>query len=55
MDVLIVAKGAFQTGVLKGIKDIAFNSTTQVYTLTKSDNSTVTYSAELYYLVLLWK
>lgn len=54
MTVLIVSKTAMSSGEIKSVKNIAFNSSTNVYTLTLEDNTTQTYSAVNYYLTVLW-
>lgn len=54
MTVLLVFKTGFQSGTFTGVKNIAYDPGTQIYTITKSDNTTVTYSGTQYYLVLLW-
>ena len=54
MDVILIHKTAFTTGEFRGLKSIAFDSATQNYTLTKSDNTTATYSAVTYYIQFIW-
>lgn len=54
MHIMLIAKTDFQTGGFKDCKSIAFDAATQNYTITKSDNTTVTYSANLYYVSILW-
>lgn len=54
MDVILISKVAFVTGEFKGVKSIAFDESTQLYTITKSDNTTATYSAVSYYLQIVW-
>lgn len=54
MDVILISKVAFVSGEFKGVKSIAFDESTQLYTITKSDNTTATYSAVSYYLQIVW-
>ena len=54
MTVLIVSKTAMASGELKPVKNIAFDSATNMYTLTYENNTTQTYSAAQYYLTVLW-
>lgn len=54
MTVLIVSKTAMSSGEIKSVKNIAFDSSTNVYTLTLENNTTQTYSAVNYYLTVLW-
>lgn len=54
MDVILISKTAFVSGEFKGVKSIAFDDTTQLYTITKADNTIVTYSAVTYYLQIIW-
>ena len=54
MTVLIVAKTAMSSGEITPVKNIAFDSATNMYTLTLENNTTQTYSAANYYLTVLW-
>lgn len=54
MNIAVVGKSSISSGTFLSIKNIAYNATTHMYTLTKSDDTTVTYSSDLYYLVILW-
>lgn len=54
MDVIIIAKNGFAIGELRDVKNIAYNSSTMYYTLTKADNTTVQYSGVDYYLQFIW-
>ena len=54
MDVILISKTAFVSGEFKGVKSIAFDEATQLYTITKADDTTVSYSAVTYYLQLIW-
>lgn len=54
MHVLVIAKAQMSCGEFNGVKSITYNSATQVYTLTLSDDSTQTYSRATYYITLLW-
>lgn len=54
LDILLIHKTGFTTGEFRGVKSVAFDSATQLYTITKSDSSTVQYSAVSYYIQFLW-
>ena len=54
VDIILIHKTAFTTGEFRGVKSIAFNASTQVYTITKSDDTTATYSAVTYYIQFIW-
>ena len=54
MNVAVIAKSNISSGTYLNLKSIAYNSTTRQYTLTRSDDTTVTYSSDTYYLVILW-
>ena len=54
MDIIIMHKIAFSTGEFKGVKNIAYDPATMMYTITKSDNTTVQYSSTTYYLQFIW-
>lgn len=54
MTVLIVSKTTMQSGELKSVKNIAYDASTRVYTLTYENNTTQTYSGDLYYVTMLW-
>ena len=54
MTVLVVSKTVMQSGELKDVKNIAYDASTRVYTLTYADNTTHTYSGDLYYVTMLW-
>lgn len=54
MHILLVSKTDLQSGAFKDCKSVAFDASTQIYTITKADNTTATYSASLYYLSILW-
>lgn len=54
MNVILIHKTAFTTGEFRALKNISFNATTQTYTFTKSDDSTVSYSATDYYVQFIW-
>lgn len=54
MTVLIVSKTTMQSGELKSVKNIAFDASTRVYTLTYENNTTQTYNGDLYYVTMLW-
>lgn len=54
MHILLIGKTTFQTGGFEDCKSIAYNTATHLYTITKSDNTTVTYSSDLYYVSILW-
>ena len=52
--ILLISKTDFQSGGFKDCKSVVFDAATQIYTITKADNTTVTYSASLYYISILW-
>lgn len=52
MDILIISKTTFNCVELDGIKNISFSSSS--FTITKSDDSTVTYSKDDYLLSIKW-
>lgn len=54
MNVILIHKTSFATGEFRDLKSIAYDAATYMYTLTKSDNTTVTYSATTYYLQFIW-
>lgn len=54
MTVIVIHKTLFTTGEYRGVKNIAFNSATQVYTLTLADDSTTTFNAGNFYLQFIW-
>lgn len=54
LNVAVIAKSNISSGTYLNLKSIAYNSTTRQYTLTRSDDTTVTYSSDTYYLVMLW-
>lgn len=54
MVVLIVSKTTMQSGEFKNVTNIAFNSSTNQFTITYGSGTTATYSADLYYLTVLW-
>lgn len=54
VDIIIMHKIAFSTGEFRGVKNIAYDPVTMMYTITKSDNTTVQYSSTTYYLQFIW-
>lgn len=54
MNIAVVGKSSISSGTFLSVKNIAYNATTHMYTLTKSDDTTVQYSSDVYYLVILW-
>ena len=54
MNVILIHKTSFATGEFRDLKSIDYDAATYMYTLTKSDNTTVTYSATTYYLQFIW-
>ena len=51
MNVIVKKKDSFDCVQLNGVKNIAFSSST--YTITKSDNTTVSYASASYYIFIL--
>lgn len=51
MDIIVKKKDSFDCIQYNGVKNIAFSSGT--YTITKSDNTTVTYLSLNYYIFIL--
>ncbi len=54
MTIVIINKTLFSAGTFTGVKNIAYNEITKMYTITRSDDSTVSYSADTYYVSMLW-
>lgn len=54
MDIIVIHKSAFSTGEFRGVKSIAYNAATYMYTITKADDSTVQYSSATYYIQFIW-
>lgn len=54
MTIIIINKTIFSSGTFTGVKSIAYNETTRMYTITRSDDSTASYSADAYYVSMLW-
>ena len=54
MTVVLIGKASFSSGTFPNCKSIAFDAATRMYTITKADNSTATYSADSYYVSILW-
>mgnify|MGYP003325454735 CR=1 FL=1 len=54
MTVLIASKTALSAVEVKSVKNVAFDSATQIYTLTLENNTTQTYNANNYYITILW-
>lgn len=52
MKIIIIARTTFDVVEFNGIKNIAFNGT--AYTITKADNSTVSYNAADYLISFKW-
>ena len=52
MNIVILARTSFNTIEYTGIKNIAFDGTT--YTITKADDSTVTYAKADYLISMKW-
>lgn len=52
MDILVISKAAFNCTEYDNIKNIAFSETQ--FTITKSDNSTVTFNKADYLLSIKW-
>ena len=52
MSILVIAKASFNCVQLDNIQNIAFGETT--FTITKADNSTVTYNKADYLLSIKW-
>ena len=54
MTVVLIGKASFSSGTFSNCKSIAYDSATRNYTITKADNTTATYSADSYYVSILW-
>lgn len=54
MTVVLIGKTSFSSGTFPNCKSIAFDAVTRLYTITKADNTTATYSADSYYVSILW-
>ena len=54
MTVILIGKSSFSSGTFPNCKSIAYDSVTRNYTITKADNTTITYSADSYYVSILW-
>ena len=52
MNIIIISKTTFNSVELDDVKNISFDSTS--FTVTKSDNSTVTYAKADYLLSIKW-
>lgn len=52
MNIVILARTSFNVIEYSGVKNIAFDGTT--YTITKSDNTTVTYAKADYLINMKW-
>lgn len=54
MTIIMIHKSLFSSGTFTGVKNIAYNESTKLYTITRSDDSTASYSADTYYVSILW-
>lgn len=54
MTIVIINKTLFSSGTFTGVTNIAYNETTKMYTITRSDGTTASYSADTYYVSMLW-
>lgn len=54
MIVIVKEKRAFTTQQYNGIKNIAYNATTRIYTITLPTDSTVTFSADDYLVAIMF-
>lgn len=54
MTVILIGKSSFSSGTFPNCKSIAYDSATRNYTITKADNTTMTYSSDTYYVSILW-
>ena len=54
MTVVLIGKASFSSDTFPNCKSVAFDAATRMYTITKADNSTATYSADSYYVSILW-
>ena len=54
MTVVLIGKASFSSGTFPNCKSIAFDAATRLDTITKADNTTTTFSADSYYVSILW-